>query len=202
MAKKNLNVTLDYVYQCTETINEFGAVRKNSFLRFIKLTLGVDDDTANKIIDAMEERRDIYHAKYAQTTIIKTSDEHRAVYRYLDVFDAFMSLLEEAQQEEESAFVYPTKASFPRDFTFYDTRGYLYSVYTYDNNLAQKIGAYDRKKSKHVKGATLIVFTVGTSIKNVEIPTITGPYRYAVVRKSDDGNIACQISEMQGEKEQ
>lgn len=199
MAKKNLNITLDFVNQCTETINEFGAVRMESLLKYIELTLGVTDVTATKVLDAMKDRRDVYVVKYADMHIIKTTDKHKAVYRYLDAFDAYLCLFEEAIESEKKDSVYPNKASFPRDFTFYDTRGYLYSVYMYDNNIMQKIGMQEKRKDKYIKGATLIIFSAGTNLKSAALPELKDPYRYAVVRKSKSGNYACEISELQGE---
>lgn len=200
MSKIKLNVPIDFVEQCVETINEFGAVRRPSFIRYIETALDINEEVAQMVFEKMIERRDIYVVKYADTEIVKTDNKHQAIYKYLDMFDAFLALFEEASEEkEDKRTAFANRSSFPVDFTFYDTEGVVYKAFIYDAHLAQKLRVHDRKKDLRTNLATLVVFPVGTNLKKVEVPEIVGPYRHAVVRKSDEGNTVCQISDMQGE---
>ena len=201
MAKLRYDVPLDFVEQCTETLNEFGAVRRDSFIRFIETSLGVTTDVAEDILDKLVDRQDVYVVSYADTKVVKTDNKHMAIYKYLDIFDAFLCIYEEARKSEErkrSAFA--NRASFPADFTIYDTKGIVYTAFLYDAHLPQKLSVFKRKKNSRLDMATLIVFPVGANLQDAEIPAIEGPYRHAVVRKSASGNTVCLVSDMQGEK--
>lgn len=200
MAKTRIDVPLDFIEQSTETLSEFGAVRQDSFLRFIEAMLGVTKDVAEMVLAKMVERRDVYVTKYIDTKIVKTDEKHMTTYKYLDAFDAYVFILTEARDSDDvKRTAFANKASFPADFTIYDTKGIIYTAFMYDAHLAQKLSVFEKKKNPKKDMATLIVFPVGTNLQKVEIPKIEGLYRHAVVRKSDGGNTVCQISDMQGE---
>lgn len=197
MAKERKDVTIDFVQQCKETIGELGAVRKSSFAKYLEIALDVSPALAAKIIDTMAERQDIYTSKYAGTTILKVDQTKKTVYGYLDIFDAFLCLYEEAKARNEDDEVFVNSGAFPVDFTFYDTSGPVYSVFLYDHHLPQKVSVFERKKKDKEKIAAITVFPVGTNLKKADVPKLNVPYRYAVVRKSETGNTSCQMTPIQ-----
>ena len=199
--KERYAVSQDFVDQCTEVLSEFGAVRRSSFVKFIQKNLEIPSEKAEQILEKLAQRKDVFLAKYADTTIVKSASCNRATYKNLDAFEAYISILEHETSPEEKITAFINKATFPADFVIYVTSGIIYNVFVYDpKNLMQKLSIFSRKVKDSESQVTLIVFPVGTDLQHVRVPKLEGKYRYAVVRKSSTGKAVCSITEIQGEK--
>lgn len=195
MARETLAITEDFIDQCTEMLQEFGAVRYDSFIRFIEIMLEISTDCAESIAAKMEERGDIFTTAYADTTIVKLERRDLSVYRDLDAFDAYLCIMQKEKEESEKNSCYANRAAFPIDFSIYVTSGRVYYVILYDDHFLQKMSIYERKMLDDAADpVTLIVFPVGTNLKNARTPALKGKYRYAVVRKSRGGLTACEAT--------
>lgn len=195
MARETLAITEDFIDQCTEMLQEFGAARYDSFTRFIAFMLEISTDCAEGIAERMEERGDIFTTVYADTTIVKQDKRTLTVYRDLDAFDAYLCIMQKEKEENENNSCYANRAIFPIDFSIYVTNGRLYYVLLYDDHFLQKMSIYERKQMDDaIDPVTLVVFPVGTNLKTARIPAIRGKYRYAVVRKSRGGLTACEAT--------
>ena len=203
MAKEKIDVSIDFVRQCRETISLIGAVRRNSFERFVEMALDTSPEMATEIVDIMVKISDVYESENGKTAIVKTDPTNRLTYPDLDLFEAFFALYMEAKQRESEDEVYVVEAGFPANCIFYDTNGDSYSVFMYDAFLAQKLSIFEKRKKGTEYMISLIVFPVGTNLRKAQIPQIEGAYRYAVARKSETGLVSCQASEIirpEGEK--
>lgn len=202
MARETLAIKQDFINQCTEVLHEFGAVRYDSFVRFIEMTLDVPTECAEEILEKMEERRDIFTTTYAGTAIVKLETSDRAANKNLDAFDAYLCITVREKAEKETRQAFANKAIFPIDFTIYVSSGRVYYMLLYDKFFAQKLSIYERKQlDKAVDPVTLVVFPVGTNLEKTSLPKFKGKYRLAVVRKSRNGLTVCQATEIYGEKE-
>lgn len=199
MAKKRkepLYITQDYLDQCLGTLDEFEAVRKESLVRYIEITLKLDPDLAEKVVETMLRRKHIITAKYAGTTVVKTSEQVPAKSKFMDAFDAYLAVSVQEQLEKDNLAIFATRAKFPLDFTLYTSSGRLYSVFIYDAHLAQKMTIAEGKRIKARDHVTLVVLPVGTNPETVKIPVISGKYRLAIVRKSKSGKTLCYVTEI------
>ena len=199
---KRISITSRFIADSKKLVSTFGAVRKDSFQKYLETTFDISANGAEQIIESLLRLRDFVLAKYSGTTIIKTSKEKTANYDCLDAFEAYLSIYEEEKAADPDSEVTVMKTGLPSDFVLGTTSGYVYDMIINNDRGPQKVKLLEKSDKKRYRNqVTLFVFTSGTDLSKEKAPALPGKYRLAVVRRSDNGKARCALGKIEGKNE-
>ena len=196
---KRVSVSRFFIKESRELVSCFGAVRYDSFIRYLELYFDISADGASRIVEKLLAKQYFVKANYSATAIIKNDKSETANYDSLDAFEAYLGIFEEEKHKNPENEVSAMKTELPTDFVFYSTSGFIYDVIINNDRGAQKVKLLEKaEKKKYKDQITLFVFPSGADLSSARPPALPGKYRLAVVRRSDSGRATCAIGAIEG----
>lgn len=199
---RRISITRGFIDEKRNLVDCFGAVRFDSFVRYLELVFGISTASALQITEQLLKRQFFVKTRYSATSIIKTDKEKRANYDNLDAFDVYLCILEEELAKDPESEVFVEKKGLPVDFVLSTTSGIIYDMIINNDRGPQKLKLLEKADRKKYKDqVTLFVFTSGTRPEELKAPSIPGKHRFAVVRRSESGRATCAASAIEGKNE-
>lgn len=199
---RRISITDRFVDDVRFLVNEFGAVRYDSLVRYLEIYFDISREAAVKIAEMFLQKEIFVKVKYSGTTIVKTEKAKRSAnYDNLDAFVVYCKILEEEKEKGAENDVTAEHTGLPTDFVFASTTNLIYDVIINNDKGGQKLKLLEKSDKKRYKNQiTLFVIPSGTDIDGFKAPNIKGKHRLALVRRSDKtGTATCAIAETQGE---